>query len=408
MSDKEGNKKKKARIEDFFSAAAAAGAGPGPSAGAAASAAAAAATSADPASGLGLGVGNYKLGLGADVNFVSAESVVNFVSADSVAKSPTVTSVIVPGKEYLAVGYITPKNFASCSGFSGGQCPGNFGVCRVSGFAVYEDDKGSQTQLCGCCQGEEFSGGNPHEYVLPSSRGEVVTPQGLSIEAIGDLNMLEDLLNAHELAIFPVYMGSPDAVRSGTLKALNSGVMGDEVGSNRGSQVILSGASRSKQVIEAMQDAFPWVGVEVARLVNGGKEVADSKPKPKSKSKSKPKMFSYDMMMKNYNKKKESGPPSNIKTAWLAHYKANGGGSFKMHGDKAVFDYRVIYSWGESKPGKWMVVQSKLDGHWCGFRVPHGTGVGMTPLCAGYGLNAFHHGVHGAEGTNTLGFDLKM
>ena len=112
--------------------------------------------------------------------------------------------------------------------------------------------------------------------------------------------------------------------------------------------------------------------------------------------------------MKNYNKKKESGPPSNIKTAWLAHYKANGGGSFKMHGDKAVFDYRIIYSWGESKPGKWMVIQSKLDGHWCGFRIPHGTGVGMTPLCAGYGLNAFHHGVHGAEGTNTLGFDLKM
>ena len=157
-----------------------------------------------------------------------------------------------------------------------------------------------------------------------------------------------------------------------------------------------------------------------------GKEVADSKPKskskskpkskskskpkpkPKSKSKSKPKMSSYDMMMKNYNKKKESGPPFNIKTAWLAHYKANGGGSFKMHGDRAAFDYRVIYSWGESKPGKWMVIQSKLDGHWCGFRVPHGTGVGMTPLCAGYGLNAFHHGVHGAEGTNTLGFDLKM
>jgi len=389
MSDEEGNEKKRARVEDFSSATAAAGTGPGPSTGAAAGA--------DPASGLGFG--NYEMGLDAGTNFVSASSV---------AKSPTVTSVRGDMKEYLVVGYIAPKNFVSCSGFSGGQCPGNFGVCRVSGFTVYEDDVGSQTQLCGYCEGEEFAGGNPYGYMLPGSSGEVVTPQGLSVEAVGDLDMLRHLLNARELAIFTVYMGSPDAVRSGTTKALNSGVMGDEVGGYRGSQVILSGEGRSKQVIEAMQDAFPWVGVEVTRVENGGKEVADSKPKPKSKSKSKPKMSSYDMMMKNYNKKKESGPPFNIKTAWLAHYKANGGGSFKMHGDRAAFDYRVIYSWGESKPGKWMVIQSKLDGHWCGFRVPHGTGVGMTPLCAGYGLNAFHHGVHGAEGTNTLGFDLKM
>jgi len=152
-----------------------------------------------------------------------------------------------------------------------------------------------------------------------------------------------------------------------------------------------------------MTDAFPWVGDEVARLENGGEEVADAKPKPKPKSK----MSGYDTMMKK-NKRKKSSTPLSIKFAWLAHYKANGGGSFKMHGDKALFDYRIIYSWGESKSGKWMVIQCKLDGHWCGFRVPHGAGVGMTPLCAGYGLNAYHHGIHGAEGTNTLGVDLKM